>query len=381
MVVVWNPWGVLGLVVVVATTALAWLVYRAGPSRPINRSLALLVVAEGVLVTACDDGVGLFFRRAGDYYSVAQVHASAHIALPFLYLIFLGRALDTPLVAPLKHRAATLVLLLMLAAAEAYRFLEPARFVPGLAEPWYAPWGFVPGPAFVLVLQLSGIVSVFGLAATVDAWRRARTTGARARARAYAVAFGFHDLYWAVLLLVILPHTDPYVDVAAGAVFMLSMPLLTLAFVSLLGYGLLRTQMLDIDLRIKSGVRRSVVVGAFVVAFFLASEGIEALVSGRAGTLAGLAAAGLLLVALRPLERGAARVADRVMPGAEDTPEYRVGRGVELYRAALESAAEDGEVTDKERAMLATLRERLGIREGDAAAMERDALAGARGVA
>lgn len=63
------------------------------------------------------------------------------------------------------------------------------------------------------------------------------------------------------------------------------------------------------------------------------------------------------------------------MPRVQDTDAYRTVRKREVYRAALESAAADGEVTDKERDVLATLQEQLGIAPTDALAMERDVLA------
>lgn len=379
MVLVWNPWGALGLVVVAATAVLAWFVYRAGPSRPVNRSLALLVVVEGVLVTACDDGVGLFLTRASDYYAVAQVHAVAHIALPFLYLGFLAKAVDSPLVRPLQNRWAGPALLAGMLAWQAYRALDPAAFVPGLAAPWYAHWGFLPGPAFVRVLQFGGVVSLYGLAATFDAWRRAPLGPSRERARAYAWAFGFHDLYWAILLLVILPYTNPYAGLVSGAVFMLSMPLLTLAFVGLLGYGLLRTQMLDIELRLKWTLRQSTVLAFFLAAFFVVSELAALWLSDAVGSVVGILAAGALLFLLAPLQRVAERVSDAAMPGVRDTDEYRTVRKREVYRATVEGALVDGKVTERERDMLARLQDELGLTATEARAIERKALAATGG--
>ena len=85
----------------------------------------------------------------------------------------------------------------------------------------------------------------------------------------------------------------------------------------------------------------------------------------------GLLAALAIVAALRPMQRFAKGVADRVMRGVEDTPAYLEVRKLEVYRAALEGAIQDGIITDKERAILARLRDQLAIPPEAADAVER----------
>jgi uncharacterized membrane protein YebE (DUF533 family) len=58
------------------------------------------------------------------------------------------------------------------------------------------------------------------------------------------------------------------------------------------------------------------------------------------------------------------------VPDVQATPEYLERRKLSVYRAALEGACEDGEITSKERSILRTLREQLGIDEREAAELE-----------
>ncbi|MGQ0536809.1 MAG: hypothetical protein ACT4PT_12155 [Methanobacteriota archaeon] len=372
MGLIWNPWGLLGLVAVVVCISAAWVVYGAAPRRALNRTLAVLLFLEGLLVTACDDGIGLFVSDASSYYGTAAVHSVLHIAFPFLYLGFLGVALDTPLVGPLRHRAAWPILLSGLAAAEAFRVARPDLFIAGLAEPWFAPWGLLPGPGFVWTLRISALVSLFGLVATLDSWRRTPMGPGKSRAKAYAAAFVFRDLYWVVLLLLVLPYGDPYGSVFWGIVFTQSMPLLTIAFVGVLAYGVLKTQLFDIDLKVRFAVEKSTVVAAFAFAFLLASEVAERAL-GFEGWAFGLGAAVAIGLVFRRVERLAGRFAGALLPGVRDTDEYRTVRKHEVYRAALDSALQDGVVTERERDVLATLATELGLSPAEVRTIERAA--------
>ncbi|MBI4394018.1 MAG: hypothetical protein HY556_09525 [Euryarchaeota archaeon] len=52
------------------------------------------------------------------------------------------------------------------------------------------------------------------------------------------------------------------------------------------------------------------------------------------------------------------------------TAEYLTYKKLEVYRATIEGALEDGEITERERTMLMRLRDKLGIAEADARALE-----------
>lgn len=129
-------------------------------------------------------------------------------------------------------------------------------------------------------------------------------------------------------------------------------------------YGVTRYNLFDIDLKVKWTIKQSTLAAAFVGVFF----------AGSLGPVMGLGKAGLLVFAIAPLQRVAERVADAALPGVRGSPEYDTFRKLEIDRAALESAAEDGETTPKERAVLATLRKQLSVGAEDASTLEADVL-------
>lgn len=141
----------------------------------------------------------------------------------------------------------------------------------------------------------------------------------------------------------------------------------------LLAYAIVRHQLFDIDLKIKWGISRGTLAGIFIAVFFVASEGAEELFSTALGPLWGILGAGLLVFAISPLQRLTERVADAAMPRVKDDPEYRLVRKREVYKAALESALMDGMVTERERSVLATLADELGLSAREALDLERAA--------
>ncbi len=82
----------------------------------------------------------------------------------------------------------------------------------------------------------------------------------------------------------------------------------------------------------------------------------------------------MIVLLLRPVQRFAQALADRIMRGVEDTPDYRESRKHEVYRAALEGAMTDGAITEKERHILSRLREQLGFSAEVADRIEREML-------
>ena len=208
----------------------------------------------------------------------------------------------------------------------------------------------------------------------LDAWRKAAGI-ARTRAGTFAVAFGIRDICWgiaygwATILLwqgsyaIVDPNatTAPYLIYALG----------TLLAVPLIAYGILKTQLFDIDLKIQWTIRQSTVAAAFVAVFYLVTEGADRLIEAELGTWVGLLASALLIFFLAPLQRLAERVSQAVMPNTTDTPEYAAYKKLQVYEAALLDALPGG-VSDKERALLNHLRDSLGIAAADADALERD---------
>ncbi|HVM44990.1 MAG TPA: serine/threonine-protein kinase, partial [Candidatus Thermoplasmatota archaeon] len=334
---------------------LAAVVLRAAPRRGMNRTLAGLLLAEGLVHALVLTRLGLPPTAAK---ALAAVHFACVLALPFLYLLVLG-TLGTPWVRLLRRRDAQafLVAYPVLAAAVGAPLVWAAA-VPGSGGP--------PGALAVFYrasVLLVGAVSLFGLAAALAEVRRTLPgTAPRARAVSYATAFGARDVFFALLVVDLLfLRLEPA----------LWPSLATFAFVPLLAYGFLRTQLFDIDLRIRWTIERGTLALVFVGLYLVVSQAAQATVSARYGPALGIAAAALLVLALVPLRRLARRVAAALTPGADADAAALSHRKLEIYRDALEQAL-DGSATlgPKERAILASLREKLGLTEREAAVLE-----------
>lgn len=249
------------------------------------------------------------------------------------------------------------------------RFTQwPAWAKAGLSAPFalLLPAAFAGGPAYGaftigLTVVFLAILALF----IVAVWRlRRRTTVAAVRAQAgYVLAYLVIALSFSVEARVILLRYGrlPWWELSIAYV----------VAAGILLYGILRIHLFDIDLKIKWTIRRGTVLGAFVAVFVIVTAVVEQWMQ-QYGVLVGGVAVGLMLLALRPLERAADRLADAAMPRVRDTSEYRTVRKREVYRAACESAMQDGIVTEKERDVLATLAEQMGLSHTEARAIERE---------
>jgi hypothetical protein len=145
----------------------------------------------------------------------------------------------------------------------------------------------------------------------------------------------------------------------------------TLLAVPLIAYGILRSQLFDIDLRIRWTIKQSTLAAIFVSIVYLVSEGADRFLSAEFGSLPGLLASALVVFFLAPLQRFAERVASAAMPNTQDTPEYAAFRKLQVYESSLSDALLGG-ISDKERVLLDTLRDTLGISPTDAVMVEKE---------
>ncbi len=115
-------------------------------------------------------------------------------------------------------------------------------------------------------------------------------------------------------------------------------------------------------------------LGIFIGVFFASAQIAQAFLTTEYGWALGGLVAGLLLLAINPLQRFATRVADVAMPNVHDTEEYRTVRKREVYRAALDEILTDGHITAKERRTLIRLQEQLGQHAAHAQTIEAEVL-------
>jgi hypothetical protein len=140
-----------------------------------------------------------------------------------------------------------------------------------------------------------------------------------------------------------------------------------------MAYGILRTQLFDIDLRLAAGVRRGTLAAIVVFAFFAAAEIAERVLSEEFGYVIGGLVAAALILAHKPIERVASGLSSAVLPDVNPSPAYVAFRKLEVYQEALEAAYEDGLLSKEDRVILKRLEAKLGVDSSDATRLEEDA--------
>jgi len=370
--VAWNWFSIPALVALLVAIPMAAFVYFSAPHRAQNRWLGLTLFFEGM---TWGSGGGLLYlmTERGPAFGAQALFVTGALALPFTYLLLVS-TLQTPLVRWLQPRTSKAILLALLLASEAYWLTHPEQFSVEMVPTWYAPQEAITGPGIAFWFPIIGVMSLFGLVASLSAYRRAAIgSPARRKAAFFAAAFGTRDAFTVFITLVFpvwvpLPPSGTWGD----AVYIWGTAVVTIAYVALLAYGILKTQLFDIDLRIKVGLSRGTVVAVFLAVFVVVAQIAQELLSDTLGLVVGGIAAALLLFAAAPLQRAAHRLADRAMPGVTASPDYLSYRKLHVYRAAVEAAQADGVITHRERTVLDTLRHELSIRDEDAVQIESD---------
>ena len=369
MNLVWTWWGVPGTFAFVAAWCCAIVALRTDPRRTLNQKLSLILILEGVFVAGAI-GLLFFFDNPTIVTALVTCAAAALVALPFQYLSFLAVSLDTPLVAPFRSRGATVLLGLASAVAAIFVFANPHLFISELYRPGWAPWNFQYAELGQRGAQLQGIVYLFGLIAAVSAYFRTRKGSiARNRAKWFAIAFGFRDVFVGITQI-LYPIFRP-VPFWGDFVYNPGNAMTYSAYFLLLAYAVMRFQLFNIDLKVKFVLQQSTVGALIIGGFIVGSEVLESFVP-VSGTVLNIIVAIAILVVLRPIQRLALSMTDRLMHSVQNTPEYLGVRRLVVYRAALEGVIEDGLVTDKERRILDHLRDDLGISPGEAVALENE---------
>lgn len=357
-----DPWGILALVAVALSWVLAVVLYRFSLPGSVARKLSLLLIIEGL--TLGTSGAPMFvlaswqdFLAAYPWYNAitTYAHPFGDCAMLALYPAFLAVALRTPMTQPFANKQGRIGLLI--AAVSMYLF-----FLYG------------PDQRISISLLYLGLVLTFAYAliASIQAWKRS-TGAARTRALIFILSFGFRDLCWGYnygfatweMWWSNNPNAGHEPDL--GYICYI---LGTLLAVPMIAYGILRTQLFDIDLKIRWTIKQSTLAGIFVALMFFISEGASNFLSAELGNFAGLLAAAVVMFFLAPLQRFAERVASTAMPNTKNTPEYEVFRKMQVYESALAEAQHEGGISDRERALLVRLRDSLGISESDAEAIE-----------
>ena len=355
---VWTWWALPGILTFVVALATAFVVLRTAPSRLLNRRLAIVLFLEGVWMAG---SAGLLFivKSQSIAFSLGVVGVAAMSALTLQYFAFLGISVQSPLAKPFRSRRVVRVIDIATIVMIVLVLTNPDSFVTEPYSPGWATWNIRMQGIGQRALQIHGLASLYVLIAALSARRRTKPgSAARTRATWFAVAFGLRDIYvggFGFLYPIVRP-----IPFWGDFLYNPMIGLDYLVFVVFLAYGVLRTQLFSIDLKLKFALQQGTVGAVVAGVFFVGSEVLESFVPADNLWYAVFTAA-IIVVLLRPVERMAERLMNRLMPGVQDTPAYVGTRKLDVYRAAREGAAEDGVITNRERAILAHLAEQLQL--------------------
>jgi hypothetical protein len=370
----WHPWALTGIVAAVVAWLMAWFIYVATPNRALAWRTAALMFVEGAAVLTSGAGLALLATSSDAYRHAVLVHFGVDWLFVAIYLPFLARALDLRMLRFFKAPWVETALVLTGLAGAISVVLVPGSYVGDVvAEVGGSAfrWLYAPGPVWSYLGGFLGLIFICGFLLSLVAWRRARAELSRRRARVFSLAFGIRALVWGGIYLL---AAFASARLTPGMFFLLLQlyALTLLAYVLLVSYGVLTTQLFDIDLKIRWTVRQSTVAAAFVAVFFFVSEGVQTFLSVQLGNFLGVAAAALLVFFIAPLRRVADRVADFAVPGARHSSDYEAFRKLQVYHAALEGVYSDNQVSVKERLVLQRLKDALDIADTDAERLEQD---------
>jgi hypothetical protein len=342
----------------------AVLVLANGRTR-LNVILAGLLAAEALFQAAfATSGLGEGAWQAG-WVAVGLVA----IGPMCTFYAWLLRGLDTPLTRPLKRKG-------VMVALSAY-FLIPSALAAMYALPNTLRGVIPPDDLFVSIVGgvsfLNMLVSsLLAFVVAFMAYRRSSAGPSRDRAAAYAAAFGTRDAVYVIAVLAnVSTEAIPGATLETVVRFIaILFAIGTMVYVPMLAYGILKSRLFDIDLRIKVGISRGTVAAIGILAILSAGKIVEGYLSRELGWVAGGVAAGTVLFMIPRLNKLGDRVANKALPKVQDTPAYLAFKKLEVYRAAYEAALETGGLTEKDRASLARLREKLGLAQADTDALE-----------
>ena len=350
----------------------AFYVYIVAPSTRGARYLIGMLVVDGLAVISSGSNseyINPFLTQTLGLPALdwGEIHQASDWAVVAVYLPFLGMTLASPLVGVLKNKiVSNAVLYGGLAIAASMLFLsEEAR--EHFRVPFYA---------------VISVVLAWGFIAAIHSWYIATSDAIRDRARAFMLAFGARDVLWTITFgTITLYHFGlvgdggfPEPTSMVSIVVAYSYQIAVILYVPLVAYGVLRVQLFDVDLRIKRTIRRSTIAAAFVATFFIVSELAGEVLSSQLGTVLGVVCTGLLVFFLDPIQRAAERVSNAAMPNTHATPEYESFRKLQVYETAVHAALEDGHISKRQRRVLDSMIQSMGIDADIANQLEQDAL-------
>lgn len=144
--------------------------------------------------------------------------------------------------------------------------------------------------------------------------------------------------------------------------------------VGIIVHAILRDRLLGIDAKVRFALSKSTVAAVFIAVFFIASEVAQQFFGDQlGGAYVGIAAAGMLVFAIAPLQRAAERLAAKAVPVAAPAGTSSVNDSREAdFREAVRLALRDRTLSRDEERHLIRIAHHMGIEPGRAMEIQDD---------
>jgi len=354
-----NLWGLTSIATALVAILFTFFLWRTAVPSPVTRRFSFLLLVEVVTLLTSAAGIPLLFNyQLSEQTNLVMdlLHHVGDVLMLILYPIFVAHALPVKALKVITSVPGRIALWTFGILLLAWVMLHHAGMITSSFDPDMALY-LVMCIMFVAIF----IVSLFGLKA-------ATTKLAREKVKAFVLAFGIRDLAWASLYLAAATGWIEGREMLFNTIYSGS----TLLYIPIVAYGILKVQLLDIEIRLKSTVRNSVLASGFIAVYYLISEGANNFISSQLGEIIGFLVCAVLAVFLAPLNRWADSFAEKLVKADSDGPDYAANRGLEIYGAAVEEALAYGEIHPGQIALLDRLRQSLQISDDEARRVEID---------
>lgn len=358
-----NPWGFTSIAAALVSLLFAYFLWKKATPTTVTRRFIVLLLIEVVTVLTSSSGLPLLFNfniPQDTQYVLNMIHHLGDFLLLVLYPIFVAYALPIKFLKPLTTPKGRYTLYIIGFLVTSLFMWVHSGLNSEIAES-DMKIDMLLYKAMVVMFIAIFVISLAGV-------KMAKTKLAKEKALAFVLAFGFRDLAWAVVLLSVVTG---WVEKAPNLIDQLYVGP-TLIYIPIIVYGILKLQMLDIEIRLKSTVKNSVRAGIFVALFYVISEGADTLVSSQIGGLIGFAASALLTLFLTPLQSWADRFSSSMVSTDINNVDYADTRSLQMYSAAVEETLAYGEITKGHISLLDRLKESLQVSQEDATRLELD---------
>lgn len=356
-----NLWGLTSIATALVALLFFFFLWRTAVPTPVTRRFSFLLLIEVVTLLTSGSGLPLLFnyQLPGQTGLVLEIlHHLGDVLMLILYPLFVAHALSLKKLKSITGVPGRIALWTLGLFIFGWVMLDHAGIITSSLNPDMLLY-----LAMCIMFMLIFLISLAGLKA-------AKTKLAREKALAFILAFGIRDLSW---FLVYLAAATGWIE-GNEMLFNLLYAGSTLLYIPIIAYGILKVQLLDIEIRLQSTITNTVLAGAFIAVYYVVSEGINSFIENQFGDILGFLVCAVLAIFLAPLHRWAGRFTERLVRADTDSPDYAANRGLQIYSASVEEALAYGEISPGQIKLLDRLRQSLQVSEDDANRVERDLL-------